>query len=291
MTMNAKRWLGRVLGHRLSHFAVLGGAIFAIAPRPTRLDRVDLSAAGLHELRVAAAHKLGETSLKPEQRREVDSRAIEDAILYREALKLGLDRDDPIIRERLIQKLLMLVEDLGGASRDPKPAELEAYFEAHRGRYLEADELHFVHVFADSRAALPDASALSSTKRALASGKAFPYPREQKLTREEIARLFGESFADGVEKLGPDGISAPLKSTFGWHRVRLIGREAGRPATLAEARSRVTLDYLLERREDVVGTFLTRTAKRYDVRIDGKAIESFEPTRRVAVRQQGSAED
>jgi hypothetical protein len=43
--------------------------------------------------------------------------------LYREALRLGLDVGDPIVRQRLIQKVLFVAEDLGGATRTPREAE------------------------------------------------------------------------------------------------------------------------------------------------------------------------
>jgi peptidyl-prolyl cis-trans isomerase C len=50
-------------------------------------------------------------------------------VLYREAMRLGLDRDDGLVREHLIQKMLLLAEDLGGASREPTRDEVRAYFD------------------------------------------------------------------------------------------------------------------------------------------------------------------
>ena len=276
---------------RLTQFVVLGAAVFMIAPRNRAPSRVDVDASGLRALHEAQAKKLGVPELDPEKQHEVDARAIEDEILYREAVKLGLDQGDPIVRERMIQKLLMLVEDLGGASREPTDAELGAYFAAHGERYRQPEKLHFVHVYAATREALPAEESIATLEEALASGQAFPYPREQTLDREALARLFGEPFASAVAGLEPEGSAGPLHSSFGWHRVRLLARLPGRPLSMQEAKASLLLDYTLDRRERVVGAYLDRTAKSYEVVVDGKPLAGFRPTRRVAVRQDPSAED
>ena len=289
--MSLPRLLGRARRSRLVHFAAIGGALYALALRGEDRRVVEIDGAVLGELRDSQAKKLGVAALPEAGRREVDGRAIEDEILYREALRLRLDRDDPIVRQRLVQKLLLLVEDLGGASRDPSPAELRAYFEATRERWRRPARYHFVHVFAAQLEALPSAASIEGAVAAPSSGEAFPYPRDVRSSREEVARVFGAAFADGVVALAEGEVSAALRSPFGWHRVRLVERVAGAPAAFEEVAKDVHLDYLLARREQVVGAYLTETAATYDVRVSGVPLQGFVPTRRVAARAEGSAED
>src|SRR5438105_4030229 len=97
----------------LLHFVVIGAVIFAVAPKREDPRRVEVSSAQLHAFESSQALRDGVAALDPARAHEVQSRAIEDEVLYREAVRLGLDRDDAIIRQRLIQKLLLLVEDLG----------------------------------------------------------------------------------------------------------------------------------------------------------------------------------
>jgi len=272
------------------HFVVLGGAIFLAAPRGEDPRAVALSSASLAALERAQATRDGVAALSPEKAREVRARAIEDELLYREALRLGLDRGDPIVRQRIIQKLLLLVEDLGGASRPPTEAELRAFYAADPGRVRLPPSYHFVHVFASRPEALPDAASLATTG-APSGGEPFPYARDVTASRDEIARLYGPAFADAVTAMTPDAFGPPVASSFGWHRVRLVERREGRVPAFEEVRRALELDYALAKREEVVGAYLRKTAAAYAITLDGKPVTDFAPTLRVAVRADTSAED
>ncbi|MBS2018835.1 MAG: peptidyl-prolyl cis-trans isomerase [Deltaproteobacteria bacterium] len=283
--------LDRLRRNRLLQFVVLGGALFALEARRGEPRVVRIDPAVLAELRAAQAKKLGVERLSSEGGREVDARAIEDEILYREALRLGLDKEDPIVRQRLVQKLLLLVEDMGGASRDPTREEIRAHYTSTADRWRRPTKWHFVHVFARRREDLPAAELLAGATAAPPLGEPFPYPREMTLTHDAAARLFGVELADGLTTLAVGAVGDPLPSSFGWHRVRVLSREEGALASFEEVEKRVLLDLLLARRERVVGTYLVDTARAYDVRIGDAPLVGFVPTRRVAARTEGSAED
>lgn len=277
---------------RLVQFAVLGGLLYGVSGARDDRRVVDVDPTVLADLEHAQASKLGVARLSDDGKREVDARVIEDEVLYREALKLGLDKDDPLIRQRLVQKLLLLVEDMGGASADPSDAELRAYFEATRARWRRPISFRFVHVYAREPQGLPGADALTSVDTALSMGEPFPYPRDVTLTREAIERILGPAVREAVTmKLAPGTVSEPVRSPFGWHRIRLVERVEGAPATFEEARSAIAIDFLMDRRERVVGAYLQKTAASYDLRVGGAPLTNFIPTRRVAARTEGSAED
>src|ERR1700689_2940705 len=190
--------LRRLARSSLVHFILLGALVFAIAP-PARAARrrIVVSSQEVAELQSAEAQRLGVPKLSDAEAREVETRTIEDELLYREAIRLSLDRDDPLVKQRLVQKHLMLVEDLGGASRTPTNEELRAYFDETRDRWRRSTRLHIVHVFATGGAALPPAAVLPASG-VPPLGEPFPYPREMTAPREQIARVFGSSFADAV---------------------------------------------------------------------------------------------
>src|SRR5438874_5332860 len=152
----------------------IGGVMFALSSRRQDPRHRHIDATSLDAFERAQAAREGVTSLAPEKRKEVDARAIEDEILYREGIRLGLDREDPIVRQRVIQKVLLLAEDLGGASRTPSDAELHAYFTAHPERFEIAARVHFAHVFASSENALPPVASLAPDGIPVA-GEAFAY--------------------------------------------------------------------------------------------------------------------
>jgi peptidyl-prolyl cis-trans isomerase C len=275
----------------LLHFVVLGCAIFALAPTREDTRRVDLSSSALASVEQAQAARDGVTALTPERAHEVDARAIEDEVLYREALRLGLDKDDPIVRQRLIQKLLLLVEDMSGASRTPTEAELRAWFDADPARFKAPARVHFVHVFASKREALPTVAALP-TEGIPAIGDPFPYPRDARGSREEIARTYGDGFAAATfARVPTTGWSDPIASSFGWHRVRVVDTEGARVPPFEEVRGSIALDYALDKRTSAVGAYLKKTTGDYTISIDRKPLVGFTPTHRVALRSDPSAED
>jgi hypothetical protein len=281
--------------NRLVHFAVLGGAIFLVAPRPSAGHNVEIPGETLEALHGMEARRLGRGSLSDDKIREVDERAVEDEVLYREALRLGLDVGDPIVRQRLLQKVLFLAEDLGGASNTPSEGELRAYYEATKDQWARPVAIHFVHVFASSEAKARElTSEVEHSVQAGAPnlGEPFPYARDVTLTRDEIAALYGTDFAKRVAELAPGVWSGPASSRLGWHLVRIVERRGGGgPPAFEEVRSEIALKYALERREKVVGAFLERAFRRYAVRAGGVVVTDLAPSKRVALRTESSAED
>lgn len=276
---------GRML-RSLAPFVAIGAILFAIAPRASEPRAIHVSAEGLLARERAQATREAVPSLTPEKAREVDARVIEDEVLYREDLRLGLDRDDPIVRERVIQKLLLLVEDMGGASRAPSDAELRAFFAKDPSRWREATRIHLVHVFASTLAALPGTNALGTN-----AGEPFPYPRDVTASKVDLARTYGDDFTKTALEAPLDTWSDPVASPFGWHRVRVLAREGGRIPKFEEARDAVAFDYAMDLRESVIGAYLKKTANDYAIDVDGQRLTSFSPTRRVAMRAESSAED
>src|SRR5688572_17333638 len=119
-------WLRALARSRTAHFFLIGGCIFAVSPSPEGGREIHIEPSLLAALRDAEARRLGKPALSPEEARNVDARAIEDELLYREALRLRIDEGDAIVRQRLLQKLLVLAEDMEGASRPLTDDELRA---------------------------------------------------------------------------------------------------------------------------------------------------------------------
>lgn len=292
-----KRLVSSLLRSRLFHFAVAGGLLFAIAPRAERDARVSLGSGYLSSLRAAQAHRLGVPGLSVEGASEVDRRAIEDEVLYREAVRLGLDRDDGVVREHLIQKMLLLAEDLGGASREPTRQEVQAYFERTRDRWRQDERVHLVHVFATRR---DTAEGLAGAVRTFDAahgdgvppvGEAFARSRDVRGDRQDFVATYGEAFADAVFALRPDEWSPPVESRFGWHLVKVLAHDAGAAPSFDDAYARVRLDYTVERRHEAIAHFLQQAFQRYEVDVDGARIRDYSPTQRLALRSTASKED
>lgn len=289
------RFVRRAARERTVQFFVLGGLAFALAPRKDDAS-IHVSRGLLETRRAAFAMKLGEPVLSAAERTEVDRRALEDEVLYREALRLGLDRDDAIVKQHLIQKMLLLAEDLAGASRPATDAELRAFFDRTRERRVHAARLEFVHVFARSAARAEAlgtdiADAAGATDEPPPVGDAFPLPRRVSASRDAIVASYGESFAAALETLPLGVFSDPIASRYGYHLVRVTAREPARPSTFEESRDALRLELDVERRQRAVTTFLERAFARYRTDVDGVLVSVAPSSKRTAARTAPSEED
>lgn len=287
-----------VVRSRLLQFLVAGGLIFAVAPRTERSDRIELSREGLTALHAAGAQKLGGAPITAVRAEQIDRRAVEDEVLYREAVRLGLDKDDGIVRQHLVQKVLMLAEDLDGATRDAGEAELRRYYEQTRDRWRKNDVVHLLHVFGvdhDRVQALgAQLAAYDGRAGAPPVGDAFPHSRELTTDEPTLAGPFGERFAAAVFALPARAAGAwsePLQSTYGWHRVKVLDHQPGRQASFEEVRERLSVEYAVERRHRAIRAFLAQAYQRYHLELDGADVPFPAPGERLAFRSSSSVED
>jgi len=179
-----------------------------------------------------------------------------EEVMYREALRLGLDKDDEIVRRRLVQKYEFLNQDLA-TPPEPTDGALRDYFQQHQEQYRLPDRVTFTHVYfsPDTRGedgARAAAAALGArldaqhATRAAEQGDRFPGPSDfAAAAREDLERALGrEGLAQAVFGVAIGQWSGPLRSGFGWHCVYVSAREEARPAAFAEVRERVRSDWL-----------------------------------------------
>ena len=287
-------WLCR---SRLVQFLGIGGLLFALSPAQRSEQELRITRAELRLLQAARARQLGVTALSAAEADETMRRAVEDEVLFREAVRLGLDQGDGVVRQRLIQKALFLAEELGGAGQPPGEAELRACYARHPDRFRRPAALHLVHVFAsDPRTLLPLRPQLQSWRPDPAAtapplGESFPLNRSFRGTLSELAAQYGGEFAAAVQALPPATWSEPLQSKLGWHLVRLLASEPERPADFTQARAELALLCWMEQRESAVARMLTRSLSRYRIFVEGRGAIAPTPGRRVAARSEASWED
>lgn len=187
-------------------------------------------------------------------------------ITYREALAMGLDKGDEMIRERIMQKMRLLV--FGNLKvNDPSDAELRHWFEARRQRYDVPDQISFFEVpftgpeaGTEAKAILEQIETGSEPEDVRMRAHVFA-----KRPRHTLEAAFGKSFVDGLSAL-PLGKWMTLQSPAGWHIVRVDAFVPGRKVDLSEIATQVTADWKDERGR-VLGTAAVRDlGKSYVIR-------------------------
>jgi hypothetical protein len=203
---------------------------------------------------------------------------VKEEIATREAVGMGLDRDDTIIRRRLRQKLEFLVED--ASSSPPTDAELRAWLDEHPQSFRAEPQLAFrqVYVSPERRGASAGKDAEKLLARLRAKGQDAPtdglgdasmLPSEQPLMPlREVARSFGDDFAQELLTIEPGRWVGPVESPYGIHLVLVQQRVAGAAPELAEIRPVVEREVLAARRKRDLDTLYERLLEKYTVTIE-----------------------
>jgi peptidyl-prolyl cis-trans isomerase C len=286
-----KRRFSAALREPLLHFLLLGAAIYMVyglaAPTVERDagNRIAVTAGEINWL-TSSWEKRWNRAPTAQERAGLIGEYVRETIFYREALAMGLDRDDTIIRRRLAQKLEFLTQDLI-ATVPPTDEELRAYFAAHAERYQLPALTTFTQVFVDpdrrGDGTFADAEAIGVELRALdpptegaaALGDPFMlqayYPERSEL---EIAQLFGGEFARTVSGLVPGQWHGPVASGYGLHLVYVESRSDIVPADFAAVRGRVQQDWQDERRRVFNEEYYASLRARYNIVIEDEEEDS-----------------
>jgi parvulin-like peptidyl-prolyl isomerase len=219
---------------------------------------------------------------------------VKEEIATREAVGMGLDRDDTIIRRRLRQKLEFLVED-AAAAVPPTDAELEMWLKKHPQSFRAEPQLAFRQVYlnpqrrgasapADARKLLAQLRAKGKDAATDGLGDASMLPAEQPLMPlREAERSFGADFAQELLTIEPGRWTGPVESPYGLHLVLVRERVAASTPRLAEIRPMVERELLAERRKRDLDTLYERLLQKYTVTIDRP-----KPTREASAGGSGS---
>ena len=220
---------------------------------------------------------------RPPTREEIDGLIqsyIKEDVLYRQAVAMGLNEDDPITRRRMAQKLEFLTSDLAMMVQ-PEEGVLEQYFEDNSEAYQTPDLMTFSQVFFD-----PDSredNTLDDAAKALVKLQAAGVPTKESMqvgdgfmlqsdfvsvTAQEAARQMGTGFVEAVVQLEPGSWHGPVLSGYGVHLVYVYNYEKSPPPVFEDVQAAVLENWQFEQREQFNADFLKNLKSRYEIVID-----------------------
>jgi PPIC-type PPIASE domain len=279
----------RLLKDPLVHFLSIGVALFAIsawrgeAIRGGR-EEITISAEQVAKLRDTASLTRGREPTRAELDELIES-TVREEVFYREALLLGLDKNDDEVRRRLVEKMSYLTQDLV----DPAPSseqELRAFYAAQPALFTIPPLVGFDQVFfspnergakleADAAAGL---AALRAGKPPTDVGDHTPLRAScDDAPREQIRVLFGDTLAEALFSQPPGDWAGPYRSDFGLHLVRLRSRSAARLPPYEEIAERVAEEFGAKRRREANEAAYVKMRAKYDVVIEAPAATSEDP--------------
>jgi peptidyl-prolyl cis-trans isomerase C len=275
--------LRRWLREPLLQFLLLGLTLFVVdrvlgedPSQRGRDTRIVITDDDLRQMSVAWLAQ-GRSAPTPEEMRSLVDMRVREEILYREALALGLDKGDTIVKRRLAQKMEFLFEDVS-ALHEPTKDELRAWFEKNAERFARPPRASFRHLYfsPDRRGARTreDAARVLDTLR----GKPASAPEGAALADrfmfqdyygdrsfEEMAKLFGPRFAQALLQQPPGAWRGPIESGYGWHLVWVDSLTPSRVPAFEEVEAEAKTEWMANQRDETRRRAYEAMRSRYEV--------------------------
>jgi peptidyl-prolyl cis-trans isomerase C len=274
-----RKWLHEPLLHFLAIgllLFVVDGMLNAGPGRSGNAGRIEVTEGDLRQLEAAWIAQWRRPPT-PDELRNLLAARVREEILYREALALGLDRDDTIVKRRLAQKMEFLAEDVSGL-REPTADKLRAWYVKNGERFALPGRRSFRHLYfsVDQRGERAREGAARARERlagvpADAPGAAVladPFMFQDYYadrTPEQVAGVFGSTFAEALFRLEPGSWQGPLESGLGWHLVWVTSSVPGRAPAFEEIEAPVRAGWMDERRAESRRRAFEAMAARYQV--------------------------
>jgi len=276
----------RLLQEPILHFLLIGIALFVVygtVAAPNRTDaRIVVSERMVDEMAREHEARWARKPSEQELAGLVDA-YVRDEILYREGLKLGLDRDDAQIKRRVRQKFEVISEEQS-ARGAPSDAELNAYMTANVDRFLVPATVSFEQILVDSSESPADVERAAAVARAALVRGADPEKlgrpsmlpsRVASAAQDRVARDFGERFAQRVQSATLGEWSGPIASSFGMHLVHVAARSPAALPKLDSIRPIVAREWENDRRTSARTDSYQQLRGNYTVVIEAKKLASL----------------
>jgi len=269
----------RILREPVVHFMALGALIFAIDATlhpPARTDphRIEIGKADIDRIRALYAQQWGAAPGAADMPNLVEN-YIRSEVLFREGVTLGLDTDDSVIRNRVMQKMEFLLQDATSIAQ-PSDAEMAVYLDRHAASYRLPEQVGFTQIYFSpslrgDRAAEHARRALmllqaDPSKAAGVSGDPLMLPMDPSpRSREDLETDYGADFAARLLTLPTGSWQGPVRSALGLHLVLVDEHLPSRLPSLAEVRDRVHDDLMAERFRDGNDQAYAKLRSRYQI--------------------------
>lgn len=269
----------------LIHFFILGLAVFGLhaaldrKPEATVNDPylVEVSSADIEWMRTIFKKRMGRGPTVQDLRGQV-SQLIREQILSREAVAMGIDEGDIVVRRRLAQKMEFLFKDLS-AMTEPTEDDLRKYFFENRRKYEVSPQVTFTQVYfsVENRGV----EGAKQAAQALIKEDGDPYripalgdasilsPGCTQCSEIEIRNRFGADFAEAVKNLKPGLWNGPVKSAYGFHAIYIHERQETKLAKFRDIIDRIKNDWVSAKREEYTRRVYGEIRSRYRVLVEG----------------------
>lgn len=202
---------------------------------------------------------------------------IRQEVLYREALAMGLDKDDSVVKQRLTQKLKFISSDMMTIDT-PTDEVLQSYLDRHVQKYQTPGSITFRHIFfsfeKDSYVSISQKverllETLNQKQRDMdiesAGDVSFQGMAFKEESEFEVDRLFGKAFREKLFAQTKGRWVGPIESSFGLHLIYIDEKVNNKKALLGEVRDLVLRDWAYDERKKLNDAYVENLSKQYEI--------------------------
>src|SRR5664280_2688315 len=255
--MKMTNFLKKLVREPLLHFLVLAAALFAVY---SFVSKGSSNEGGKIVITQGQLASMWESFTQTRQREPTRDEweglireRVREEVYYREALALGMDKDDLIIRRRLQQKMEFVSDDVA-AQAQPTDDELKAYLQTHPDSFRVEQRFTFRQVFLnpekhgkslarDTAQLLAQLNQDGSKTDISTLGDSIMLDKQYALSATDVGRLFGDKFAKALGGLPLGQWQGPVESAYGVHLVFASERQEGAVPALADVRDAVRREW------------------------------------------------
>jgi peptidyl-prolyl cis-trans isomerase C len=275
--------LKRCLREPLVHFVLIGGTLFAVysalhSKETASIDskKIVLTASDLEQIGLMWQAQ-GRPVPTAEQIQSLLDNKIREEVLYREALELGLDKEDTIVKRRMAQKMDFLAEDLSDL-REPTREELKAWFGKNSERFKVPGRASFRHLYFSFDKHGNKTSDIAAEALKKISGRASNSPEAAAVADsfmfqdyygdrsfDELAKTFGPGFARSLFAQQTGSWQGPIESGYGWHLIFIDSVTPARVPELEEVETDARTQWVSAQRDQTKQRMYERMKSHYEI--------------------------
>lgn len=288
--MPKQKLFSKLLGEPLFHFLLIGLGFFVLFSQLNTNDEgtdqkeIVITKAKIDVLTGSFLRERGRSPMSYEIQNLIKSE-IREELLYREALNLGLDKDDGLIRRRLAQKMKYLFNDLSVVNKASEE-ELKKFISEHPEKFMKPASISFSQIYFNPKehesTLYQDANSLLEKLRittikesnGLGDRSLLPYNFKNK-RKIDIENTFGKKFSEYAFSSSTNTWEGPFESAYGVHLIYIQKRREAHLPTLSEIRDDVQREWKSMKQEDANEIFYQSIYQQYKIIVDDKVVSDI----------------
>jgi len=279
--------ISTILREPLFHFLLIGAGLFIVfsqmnTDEESNTPKIIVDKAKIELLSKTFSKMRGITPTQEELDKQIKYE-IREQVLYREAIAIGLEKEDMIIRRRLAQKMKYIFSDLSLID-DPSDEELDTFIENNPSKFTTPAALSFSQVFIDPKKHVgsvdEDAKKLLQELRAVPLSAAINLGDRSLLSYDykdkregDIINIFGDAFTKQALNSSEQIWEGPIKSAYGIHFIYIHKKSDTSIASLSNNRAMAEEEWLKFKQEEANEAFYQSLYKNYEIIVDDKIIK------------------